>query len=433
MELLSPAGNLEKLRAVYLFGADAAYIGIRNFSLRQKADNFHQEEYDEIKKMKGDKKLYGALNIFFHHDDLKNLEEHIEYLSEYPFDAFIISDLGIIDTLQKHFPHTELHLSTQANCINREAAKVYSRLGFSRIILGRETPLDEIKRIKDALPETELECFVHGAMCLAYSGRCFLSRYMADRSANQGLCAHSCRWEYRVLNQTVLEEAKRPGEYFPIEEADGFTTIMSSKDLCMIDHLKDLQDAGIDSIKIEGRMKSAYYAAVITRAYRKHLDYLNGDSSLSQKDLDFYREELFKVSHREFSTGFFFGKDEIESPNLIERVQSHQFVGSVGNKIPLGDKISSGNEDSPEEHHVYQYRFELNLKNKICVGEELEFIGPDLPLAKTKEYRILNKEGISLEAVNHNEMCYIEIDLPLKLGYLIRRLPHENEQVTNSR
>jgi putative protease len=244
---------------------------------------------------------------------------------------------------------------------------------------------------------------------------------MADRSANQGFCAHSCRWEYRVLDLKVLEEAKRPGEYFPIEESDGFTTIMSSKDLCMIDHLKELQDAGIDSIKIEGRMKSSYYAAVITRAYRKHLDALNDPDSINQEDLDFYREELFKVSHREFSTGFFFGKDEIESPNVIERVQSHQFLGSVGNEISSEETVL------PEEHIVYRSRFALNLKNKICVGEELEFIGPDLPLAKTKEYRILNKDGSPLEEVNHNEICSIETDLPLKPGYLIRRLPHEGE------
>ncbi|MDR2901089.1 MAG: U32 family peptidase, partial [Treponema sp.] len=415
MELLSPAGNLDKLKTVYNFGADAAYIGIRNFSLRRKSDNFHQEEYDEIKKMKGEKKLYGALNIYFHHEDLQNLENHIDYLSEYPFDAFIISDLGIIDTLQKHFPHVELHLSTQANCINREAAKVYSRLGFSRIILGRETPLDEIKRIKDAIPDTELECFVHGAMCLAYSGRCFLSKYMADRSANQGLCAHSCRWDYRLLSQNnlALEEKERPGEYFPIEESDGFTTILSSKDLCMIDHLKELQDAGIDSIKIEGRMKSAYYAAVITRAYRKHLDALNDPSSISKEDLDFYREELFKVSHREFSTGFFFGKDEIERPNTNERMQSHQFLGSIGNEV------------SQSEDAMYQHRFELNLKNKIIIGEELEIIGPDLALAKTNAYRILNKDGAPMEEVNHMETCTIEIDLPLQMGYLLRRLPHD--------
>ncbi len=427
MELLSPAGNLEKLRTVYLFGADAAYIGIRNFSLRQKSDNFHHEEYDEVKKIKGCKKLYGALNIYFHHADLQNLKDHIDYLSEYPFDAFIISDLGIIDTLQKHFPNTKLHLSTQANCVNLEAAKVYKRLGFSRIILGRETPLDEMKRIKDALPDTELECFVHGAMCLAYSGRCFLSKYMADRSANQGLCAHSCRWEYRVLDHLVLEEAERRGEYYPIEESDGFTTIMSSKDLCMIDHLKELQDAGIDSIKIEGRMKSAYYAAVITRAYRKHLDALNGTNPSAQEDLNFYREELFKVSHREFSTGFFFGKDEIESPNLSERLQTHQFLGSVGNEVSLENEISLGEEVQNDEHPIYRRRFVLNLKNKIRIGEELEFIGPDLPLAKTTEYRILNKEGVPLEEVNHTEISTIETDLPLKPGYLIRRLPHDNE------
>ncbi len=410
MELLSPAGNLEKLRTVYLFGADAAYIGIRDFSLRQKSDNFNQEEYDEVKKLKGNKKLYGALNIYFHHRDLENLDKNISYLSEYPFDAFIISDLGIMDTLQKNFPHTKLHLSTQANCINRESAKVYQRLGFSRIILGRETPLDEIKRIREALPDIELECFVHGAMCLAYSGRCFLSKYMADRSANQGFCAHSCRWEYRVL-----EEAQRPGEYYPVEESGGFTTVLSSKDLCMIDYLQELQEAGIDSIKIEGRMKSSYYAAVITRAYRKHLDALNNQDNPGLEDLAFYREELFKVSHREFSTGFYFGKEEIESPNLSERLQSHMFLGSLGEELPK------------EENQTYDHRFVLNLKNKIRIGEELEFIGPDITLLKTRDYCIRNEEGLSLEEVNHTEVCTIETNLPLKPGYLFRRLPHEGE------
>ncbi|MCK5154114.1 MAG: U32 family peptidase, partial [Spirochaetales bacterium] len=243
MELLAPAGNMEKLYYAYKYGADAAYIGIKNFSLRAKADNFSKDEWNRIEEVKGDKKLFGALNIFFHNEDLRTLEENIDYLKLYPFDAFIISDLGVLPVLRKYFPDIPLHLSTQANCINKESAKVYTDLGFSRIILGRETPLNEIKEIRDYLPEIEIEAFVHGAMCIAYSGRCFLSKDMSDRSANQGDCAHSCRWNYRVL-----EEKQRPGEYMPVVQGENFTTIMSSKDMCLIDHLDKFKDAGVDSL-----------------------------------------------------------------------------------------------------------------------------------------------------------------------------------------
>ena len=250
MELLAPAGNIEKLKYAYLYGADAAYIGILNFSLRQKADNFREEEHRRLAEIKGTKKLFGALNIYFHQQDIRRLEENLDYLALYPLDAFIISDIGILPLLQKRFPGIPLHLSTQANCVNSSAARIYRDLGFSRVILGRETPLDEIADIRAKVPGLELETFVHGAMCLAYSGRCFLSRYMADRSGNQGSCSHSCRWNYRVL-----EEAERPGEYFPVETGEGFTTILSSKDLCMIDYIPDMIQAGIDSLKIEGRLK----------------------------------------------------------------------------------------------------------------------------------------------------------------------------------
>ena len=271
MELLSPAGSIEKLYYAYAYGADAAYIGIRNFSLRAKADNFKTDEHLEIKKIKKDKKLYVALNIFFHNSDLYNLEKSIDYISEYPVDAFIISDIGVLPLVKKYFPDTELHLSTQANCINTEAARIYRDMGFTRIIPGRELSLSEISEIKKALPDLEMEVFVHGAMCLAYSGRCFLSKYLADRSANQGDCAHSCRWQYRVL-----EESERQGEYFPVIEGENFTSVMSSKDICMIDHLEELKSAGVDSLKIEGRMKSIYYTAVVSRAYRKMIDSIGG-------------------------------------------------------------------------------------------------------------------------------------------------------------
>ena len=211
MELLSPAGNIEKLYYAYEYGADAAYIGIKNFSLRAKADNFSADEYEAIRKVKGNKKLYTALNIYFHDSDIETLEKESDYIHQYPLDGFIVSDIGILGFLKKNFPDKELHLSTQANCVNTEAAKMYRDMGIKRIVLGRELSLKEIEAIKNNVPDLEIEVFAHGAMCLAYSGRCFLSKYLADRSANQGDCAHSCRWQYRVL-----EESERPGEYFPV-------------------------------------------------------------------------------------------------------------------------------------------------------------------------------------------------------------------------
>ena len=409
MELLAPGGNIEKLKTAYNYGADAVYIGIGNFSLRRKADNFHGNEYEEIAAIKSDKKLYGAVNVYFHENDIKALEESIEYLSRYPLDGFIVSDLGIVRLLQKYFPAIPLHLSTQANCINCESARIYNELGFSRIIVGRETSLDEIAAIKAKLPALEIECFVHGAMCLAYSGRCFLSRYMAGRSANEGSCTHSCRWDYR------LEEQKRPGEFFPVETGEGFTSILSSKDLCMIDHLKELQTAGVDAVKIEGRMKSVYYTAIVTRAYRKHLDALAQDESgsgktsrVSSEDLAFYREELFKVSHREFSTGFFFGKEEMDETTKKKYLQSHIFLGTVGKGIGKN-------------------RFEFEPKNKIIPGEELEFIGPDVPLLKTAKYNLRNELDETVSEVNNANKYVFETEIPLQEGYIVRRLPHEEE------
>ncbi|QQO11217.1 peptidase U32 family protein [Breznakiella homolactica] len=415
MELLAPAGNLEKLKTAYRYGADAAYTGILDFSLRRKADNFSGDEYAEIKKIKGTKKLYGALNIYFHQEDLRRLESALDYIRQYPLDGFIVTDLGIVPLLQKNFPGVPLHLSTQANCINSGAAKIYRDMGFSRIILGRETPLRDIAEIRRAVPEIELECFVHGAMCLAYSGRCFLSRYMAGRSGNQGDCSHSCRWEYRIL-----EERKRPGEYFPVEEGDGFTTILSSKDLCMIEYLRELRDAGVDSVKIEGRIKSPYYTAVVTRAYRKHLDALETDSGPSPEDLAFFREELLKVSHREFSTGFYFGRDEVEMPTLRSYLQSHMFLGF------LGEEDAGAGGQTPGESGTR--RFRLEPKNKIIAGEELEFIGPDITVLKLNDYTIRDEAGLPAAEADHGKLYTFETAAPLRPGYIIRRQSHDGEE-----
>ena len=394
MELLSPAGNIEKLYYAYEYGADAAYIGIKNFSLRAKADNFSADEYEAIRKVKGNKKLYTALNIYFHDSDIETLEKESDYIHQYPLDGFIVSDIGILGFLKKNFPDKELHLSTQANCVNTEAAKMYRDMGIKRIVLGRELSLKEIEAIKNNVPDLEIEVFAHGAMCLAYSGRCFLSKYLADRSANQGDCAHSCRWQYRVL-----EESERPGEYFPVVQGENFTSILSSKDLCMIDHLKELKDAGVDSIKIEGRMKSIYYTAVITRAYRKQLDYIEG---ISKEDPKPYVDEIFKVSHREFSTGFYYGKDDIEMPTFKSYMSEAQFLGSIEEQVDDG-------------------LYRLDVKNQILASDSIEYIGPDLLYLRDERFTLLDEEMQVVPKTDHGKIAYIKTDKKLKKGYIIRK------------
>ncbi len=393
MELLSPAGNIDKLAYAYAYGADAAYIGVGNFSLRQKADNFHGDEYRRIGTVKGDKKLYCALNILFHDSDIARLEENLAYLSNYPFDAFIITDPGIIPMLRRAFPKAALHLSTQASCVNSETARFYRDLGFSRLILGRELSLREIAAIRSSVPDVELEVFVHGAMCLAYSGRCFLSAYTAGRSANLGECSHSCRWEYRYL-----EERQRPGEYFPVIEGDGFTTILSSKDLCMIDHLGDLKEAGVDSLKIEGRMKSLYYTATVTRAYRMALKALAGGAV---PDLDAYKAELSLVSHREFCTGFFYGKEAVEPPTTRSYERERLFLGTVGEEVSPG---------------VYR----AEVKNHIDTREPIEFIGPEVLYIRDGGYILCDGDGKPVAQADHGKTYTIRPSVPVGPGYIMR-------------
>ncbi|MBN2531804.1 MAG: U32 family peptidase C-terminal domain-containing protein [Spirochaetales bacterium] len=420
MELVSPAGNFEKLKTAYLFGADAAYIGIKDFSLRAKADNFSSDDYERLDEVRiPGRKLYCACNIYFHDDDIRRLEENLEYLKAYRFDAFIISDIGIVPLIKKHFPGIPLHLSTQANCINTEAAKQYRDMGFSRIIPGRELNLKEIEQIR-VKAGIQIEVFVHGAICLAYSGRCFLSAYMADRSANKGDCAHACRWKYRLL-----EEEERKGEYFPVYEGDNYTIILSSKDLCMIDHLPELKNAGVDAIKIEGRMKSLYYTAITTRAYRKAIDALSrgdggdrkaitgqGDGGTEVKALDKFRgteagldackEELYKVSQREFSTGFFFNKRDMETPTKKSYIRPYDFLGCIGGKT--GPCL-----------------YVLEVKNQIRTGDILEYVGYDILYIKDTSFILFDEDMKQVEKADHGKIYFIQTKASIKEGYLIRR------------
>lgn len=404
MELLSPAGDIEKLSYAYAYGSDAAYIGLQEFSLRTRAGSITSSDIDRLYEIKGNKKLYAALNSYFNEDDLKRLLQRLPSIEEMPFDAFIVSDLGAAATLQDHFgDDVTFHLSTQANALNSKAVGMYQKLGFSRIILGRETPLSDIAEIKIAHPEMEIEVFVHGAMCMAYSGRCFLSAFMANRSANKGDCAHACRWNYRLMEapseNLVLEEESRPGEYYPVYEGDGYTTILSSKDLCMIDHLDKLYHAGVDSLKIEGRMKSLYYVATVTRAYRKAIDALmnNEDPSTFKA----YRDELFEVSHREYSTGFFFDKEEISIPTDISYMRNYLFIGTVD------EQLSS-----------HQYR--LTLKNKIHKGMKVEYIGPDTLALEDTEFSLYDLEGNELEVANHHQQVILQTKQPISSKFILR-------------
>ena len=412
IELLSPAGNLEKLSYAYTYGADAAYIGMQDFSLRTRAGNITDDDVASLKKIKGNKRLYAAINSYLHEADIDLLSNRLETLKGYPFDAFIVSDLGAAHILRNYFGDSRaLHLSTQANCLNSAGVQAYREFGFSRIILGRETPLDDIKRIKDANPDIEIETFVHGAMCMAYSGRCFLSAFLTGRSANQGDCAHTCRWTYRLMErqedelslpmgELALEEESRPGTYFPVYEGDGYTTILSSKDLCMIDHLAKLKEAGVDSFKIEGRMKSLYYVATVTRAYRKAIDALEGFPEAS--DWKDYRDELFNVSHREFSTGFFFDDEEISNPTELNYLRDYLLIGTIGQQV---------------ESDV----FELVLTNKIEMGTVLAFIGPKTLGIEDDTFTLLDADNHPIGSANHHQSVRIRTTKPVKKGFIIRK------------
>lgn len=394
IELVAPAGNIDKLTCVLQYGADAAYIGILDFSLRSRSENFYAAEIEQVRRTKGNKKLYGAVNIYFHDDGLRRLESNLEIIGQFPLDAFIVSDFGAAAVLGKAFPSIPLHLSTQANCINSDAAKQYRDMGFKRIVLGKELQLDEIERIKTNVDDLEIEVFVHGAMCIAYSGRCHLSRYMTGRSANQGDCAHSCRWEYRVL-----EEKERPGETFPIETGNDYFTVLSSKDLCMIDHLPELVNAGIDAVKIEGRMKSAYYGAVVTRAYRKMID---ATFSKSVDNIDGYRQELFKVSRREFTTGFYYGDDESQFPTEKSYSREYIYLGRIGNRV---------------SESVY----EIDLKNQIKDIDTIEYIGPDVLFITDDRFELFDENMNRVTKADHGRVWLLKTKKELAPGYLVRK------------
>ncbi len=402
-ELLAPAGNLEKLKMAINFGADAVYLGGSKLNLRAFADNFTDEELKEGLKYAHErgKKVFVTINVFPHNEDLIGLEEYLRKLYDLKVDAVLVSDPGIIMTARETVPDLEVHLSTQANNVNWKSAKFWHNQGVKRIVLARELSLDEIKEMRNKLPEDcEIEAFIHGSMCMSYSGRCVISNYMTGRDSNRGQCAQPCRYKYYLM------EEKRPGEYFPVIEDERGTYILNSKDLCMIEYIPELIEAGINSLKIEGRMKSSYYVASIVKSYRQAIDtyFENPKEYKFQKK---WMDELTKASHRVYHTGFYFGDPNKQNCESSAYIRDYDIVGIVRNY----DK-STGIATIEQKNRVFQDdivevlrpegdSFEICLKDmKNGKGEKIE-VAPSAQMIYTVSTSIeLQKDDMLIKSKN---------------------------------
>ena len=379
IELLSPAGDMEKLNMAVRYGADAVYLAGTSFGMRSFAGNFTPEELPIAVKLAHEHgvRVHVTVNTMARGPELERLPAHLELLNDCGVDALIVADLGAFRMAQKYAPRCELHVSTQVSIANYASATAWHELGAKRVVLARELSLDEIAEIRAKTPASlEIETFAHGAMCVSYSGRCLLSNYMTGRDSNRGACAQPCRYQYYLM------EEKRPGEYFPVFEDEKGTYIMNSRDMCMIDHLDDLMRVGVDCIKIEGRAKSAYYAAIVTGAYRHVLDDLAADRPVDPV----WRDEVEKVSHRHYSTGFFYGEpgQYYEDSRYI---REYQVVAIVT------DCDATGNAT-------------LSLRNKFCTGDEIEAVGPDLRPFAFCAGEFTTPEGEKLQEVRTPQMPF---------------------------
>ena len=398
-ELVAPAGSMDKLKTAIEYGADAVYAGGKDFNLRNASANFTLDEIELAVDYvhKREKKLYIALNIFAHNYHVSKIEQYLNELAKYPVDAFIVSDPGVLSIVRDVIPEATIHISTQANCINARAADFWHQQGVKRVVLARELSLSEISKISTN-SDCTTEVFVHGAMCLSYSGRCYLSSYMANRGANLGDCAQSCRWKYSLV------EEERPGEYLQVFEDGEFTSIMSSRDLCMIEHIPELIAAGVDAWKIEGRMKSQYYVATVTRIYREAID------TFFEKDVyeyqDKWLEELGKISNRGYNTGFFLGNPGENGQRIGAEsgyTQDYKFVGLFDR--PKNDKLT-----------------EVIVKNSFEVGEDLEVMGkrPNQDFVQNIK-EIYNKDLEPVKKANPGQQVFILPDRPVEEYFIIRR------------
>ena len=379
-ELLIPVGSLEVLKAAVLYGADAVYLG-GDFSLRAKAKNFTQDEMKEAIAFSHEHgvKVYVTVNIYPFDDELEAIEGYLRELGDIKPDAVLIADPGVFSIARRVCPNIPIHISTQANTTNSEAFRFWYEQGVRRVVCARELSLENITALRKKIPEDmEIECFVHGAMCISYSGRCLLSAYMTGRSANHGECTHPCRWEY------VLMEKTREGEYLPIVEDDRGTYIMNSKDLCMIDHIPDMINAGIDSLKIEGRMKTALYIATVARAYRRAIDMYFEDPAAYEAHRNDLLKSVSECTHREFTTGFYYGRAD---------------EGSIiyGANTYVKEAVYLGTVDSVDE----KGRAVLLQKNKFSVGDKIEIMKPNGDNIETEVISIETVDGEARESANH--------------------------------
>ena len=401
-ELLIPAGSLDVLKTAVIYGADAVYLGGEAFGLRAKAKNFTNEEIMEGIKFAHDHgvKVYITANILAHNDDLAGVEEYFEELKTIRPDALIISDPGVFTIAKRVLPDMEIHISTQANNTNYGTYLFWHELGAKRVVSARELSLKEIKEIREHIPEDmEIESFIHGAMCISYSGRCLLSNFFTGRDANQGACTHPCRWKYSVVEET------RPGEYMPVYENERGTYIFNSKDLCMIEHVPEMIDAGIDSFKIEGRMKTALYVATVARTYRKAIDDYLENPEKYKANMEWYKEEIGKCTYREFTTGFYFGRPTSET-------QIYDSNTYVKNYIYLG---------TVEERDARGFA-KIEQKNKFSVGEMIEIMKPDGRNLQVEVKGIYDAEGQAQESAPHpKQELYIDLGVAPEEYDILRR------------
>lgn len=405
-ELLVPASSLEVLKTAVIFGADAVFIGGEAYGLRAKAKNFTNEEMREGIAFAHEHgvKVHVTANILAHNYDLEGARKYFYELKEMKPDALIIADPGMFMMAREICPEIDIHISTQANNTNYETYNFWYKLGAKRVVAARELSLNEIKEIREKIPEDkEIECFIHGAMCISYSGRCLLSNYFVSRDANHGACTHPCRWKYAVV------EEQRPGVYLPVYENERGTYIFNSKDLCMIEYIPELIEAGIDSFKIEGRMKTALYVATVARTYRKAIDDYLESPEKYRANMDWYKAEIAKCTYRQFYTGFYFGKPDYSAQVYNENtyIQEYIYLGIV---------------DSAEGNTV-----NIEQRNKFCVGDDIELMKPDGSNIPVRVLGIKNEDGEEMESCPHSKQkLTITLSLPGN-KYDILRVPNNKE------
>lgn len=400
-ELLIPASSLEVLKTAVIFGADAVYIGGEAFGLRAKAKNFSLDDMREgiAFAHEHNVKVYVTANILAHNYDLAGVREYFKELKEIKPDGLIIADPAIFEIAGEICPEIERHISTQANNTNYGTFNFWYKQGATRVVTARELSLEEIKEIRANIPEDmEIETFVHGAMCISYSGRCLLSNYLVGRDANQGACTHPCRWKYSIVEET------RPGEVMPVFENERGTYIFNSKDLCMIEHIPELIEAGVDSLKIEGRMKTALYVATVARTYRKAIDDYKKDPELYKQNMPWYMDQISNCTYRQFTTGFFFGKPNEESQIYDNNtyVKEYTYLGIIG------------------EERDGTYRIEQ--RNKFSVGETIEVMKPNGDNVEVVVKRILTEDGVEQESAPHpKQVLYVDLGIEVDKYDILRR------------